>query len=126
MVLPDVHPQVALLLGPVRALRTLEHRLLSAALDLLVPPQRRLPPVPLAAVPAGELRLAAVAGPHDLPGDHPELPHRTGAAASGAPGAHLLDGVAQQPPKGGVRLRTEDVLQLQVFGVLWKKKMRSV
>lgn len=50
MVFSYVHAEIALLFGPVGAMGTGEHRLLAPALDLLVPSQRRLPPIPFAAV----------------------------------------------------------------------------
>lgn len=88
MVLSDVHSQVPLLLGAVRTQRALEHRLLTPAFHLLVPPERRLPPVSLAAVATCELRLAAVARSHDLAAYHAELSHRTAVVA--APRSRLL------------------------------------
>lgn len=60
VMLPDVHPQIALLFGLVRAQRALELGLLVAAFILFVPPHRRLPFVPFAAVAARELRIRAV------------------------------------------------------------------
>lgn len=110
VVLPQVHPEVALLLSPVGALRALERGLLAAALDLLVPPQRRLPPVPLAAVAARELRLAAVARPHDLASDHAELSHAVAFVVGF--GAGFFYRVAEELSEGGVCFRSEYLLQL--------------
>lgn len=104
VMLPYMHPQVALLLGPVRTLRTLEHRLFSATFNLLVPAQRRFPPVAFSAMTTCELRLATVAWSHDLPGDYPEFPHR--ATVIAAPGAGFLYRVPEQLAEGGVRLRS--------------------
>ena len=63
MVLADMDPEVAFLLGPVGTLRALEHGFLTAALDLLVPAHGRFPSVPLAAMAAREKGLLAIAGP---------------------------------------------------------------
>lgn len=63
MMLADVHPEVAPLLGLVGAVGARVARLLAAALDVLVAAQRRLPAVLLAAVPAHVPRLRVVAGP---------------------------------------------------------------
>lgn len=61
MVLADVHAEVAALLGLVRAVGALVRRRLAAALHVLVPSQRRLPAVLLAAVPALKLPAGVVA-----------------------------------------------------------------
>lgn len=60
VVLPDVHAEVAPLLGLVRAVGALVGWGLAAALDVLVPAQGRLPAVLLAAVPALELTARVV------------------------------------------------------------------
>jgi hypothetical protein len=93
MMLPDVDPQVALLLRPVGALRALKHRLFAPALDLLVPPHCGLPPVPFAAVPAREKTLVAVARPDLLVRQHLKFPHRMAVFAVLA---HLFNGTPQE------------------------------
>lgn len=60
VVLPDVHAEVAPLLGLVRAVGALVGWGLAAALDVLVPAQGRLPAVLLTAVPALELAARVV------------------------------------------------------------------
>lgn len=98
MMFPHVNPQVSLLFRPVGTIRALKHGLLPTALDLFVPPHRRLPSVPLSAMPTSKLRVATITRSNALTADGVKLPQGPRDLIAG----FQPSGSAKEGAEGGV------------------------